>query len=132
MTEDQDPTAPPVDPARQIAFERGISAEGRAASFLRARGYRILARRWRSRAGEIDIVAGRRFTLVFVEVKARPTLDIAAWSVTDRQRQRIIAAAEAWIAAYPHTLLRDVRFDAVLVAPGCKPLHIESAFDATR
>ena len=61
---------------RQIAFRVGISAESRAAAFLIAKGFRILARRWRSPAGEIDIVARRRNLLVFVEVKARPTLDV--------------------------------------------------------
>ena len=72
-------------PERQIAFRTGISAESRAAAFLIAKGFRILARRWRSPVGEIDIIARRRTLLIFVEVKARDQLD-AAWSVTDRQR----------------------------------------------
>ena len=71
---------------RQIAFRTGISAESRAAAFLIAKGFRIVARRWRSPVGEIDIVARRRSLLIFVEVKARERLDDAAWSVTDRQR----------------------------------------------
>jgi putative endonuclease len=57
-------------PERQAAFHVGISAESRAAAFLIAKGFRILARRWRSPLGEIDIVARRRRLLVFVEVKA--------------------------------------------------------------
>src|SRR6516165_575889 len=85
-------------PERQIAFRTGISAESRAAAYLIAKGFRILARRWRSPVGEIDIVARRRGLLVFVEVKARERLDDAAWSVTERQRLRIAAAAEAWLA----------------------------------
>src|SRR6266513_5978786 len=80
-------------PERQIAFRTGISAESRAAAFLIAKGFRILARRWKSPVGEIDIVARRRSLLLFVEVKAREKLDDAAWSVTDRQRLRIVAAA---------------------------------------
>ena len=79
----------------------GLSAESRAAALLIAKGFRILARRWRSPVGEIDIVARRRHLLVFVEVKAREPLDDAAWSVTERQRARIVAAAEAWLARYP-------------------------------
>src|SRR5262245_54245685 len=58
-------------PERQAAFRVGISAESRAAAFLIAKGFRILARRWRSPLGEIDIVARRRQLLVFAEVKAR-------------------------------------------------------------
>src|SRR6266478_2854204 len=116
---------------RRIAFRTGISAESRAAAFLIAKGFRILARRWKSPVGEIDIVARRRSLLVFVEVKARHNLDDAAWSVTERQRGRIAAAAEAWLARYGDDRIRDIRFDAMLVAPGRIPRHIRSAFDAS-
>ena len=116
---------------RQIAFRTGISAESRAAVLLIAKGFRILARRWKSPVGEIDIVARRRSLLVFVEVKARANLDDAAWAVTERQRSRIVAAAEAWLARYADARIRDIRFDAILVAPGRIPRHIPAAFDAS-
>ena len=116
-------------PERQAAFRVGISAESRAAAFLIAKGFRILARRWRSPLGEIDIVARRRQLLVFAEVKARASLDEAAESVNVRQRQRIAAAAEIWLANNPDESIRDVRFDAILVAPGKIPCHIPAAFD---
>lgn len=119
-----------ADPERQVAFRTGISAESRAAALLVAKGFRILARRWRSPVGEIDIVARRRHLLVFMEVKARHSLDDAAESVTERQRQRIIAAAEAWIATYPDPSIHDMRFDAMLVAPGKMPKHIQGAFES--
>jgi putative endonuclease len=115
-------------PERQAAFRLGISAESRAAAFLIAKGFRILARRWRSPVGEIDIIARRRHLLVFVEVKARDNLDDAAWSVTDR----IAAAAELWLARQGDHDFRDMRFDAVLVAPGRIPRHVPAAFDAKR
>jgi putative endonuclease len=114
---------------RQVAFRLGLSAESRAAAFLIAKGFRILARRWRSPAGEIDIVARRRKLLVFVEVKARDTLDNAAEAVTPQQQRRICAAAEAWLAANPDAGVHDMRFDAVLVAPRCIPRHIPGAFE---
>ncbi len=117
---------------RQVAFRTGISAESRAAALLIAKGFRILARRWKSPVGEIDIVARRRSLLVFVEVKARERLDDAAWSVTERQRARIVAAAEAWLADHADNRIRDIRFDAMLVAPGRMPQHITGAFDAGR
>jgi putative endonuclease len=116
-------------PERQAAFRVGISAESRAAALLVAKGFRILARRWRSPLGEIDIVARRRRLLVFVEVKARPTIDEAAESVNVRQRHRIAAAAEIWLAANPDDSIRDIRFDAILVAPGKIPQHIPAAFE---
>jgi putative endonuclease len=115
---------------RQAAFLLGLSAETRAAAFLLAKGYRIAARRWRSAAGEIDIVARRGNLLIFVEVKARDTFDDAAWSVTPRQQQRIAAAAAIWLADHTGDAGRDMRFDAILVAPRRWPRHIEGAFDS--
>jgi putative endonuclease len=117
-------------PERQLAFRVGISAESRAAAFLIAKGFRILARRWKSPVGEIDIVARRRSLLVFVEVKARNNLDEAAESLQARQQRRIAAAAEVWLAAYPDEAIRDFRFDAILVAPGKLPRHIPGAFES--
>ncbi|HEY7231887.1 MAG TPA: YraN family protein [Pseudolabrys sp.] len=117
-------------PERQAAFRTGISAESRAAALLVAKGFRILARRWRSPLGEIDIVARRRRLLVFAEVKARPSLDEAAESVEVRQRRRIAAAAEVWLSANPDASILDIRFDAILVAPGKIPRHIPGAFEA--
>jgi len=115
------------NPERQIAFRLGLSAESRAAAYLVAKGYRIVARRWRSPVGEVDIVARRRQVLVFVEVKARARLDDAAESVTERQQHRI--AASAWLAEHPDDMNSNIRFDAVLVAPGRLPRHIPAAFE---
>ena len=118
-------------PRRTAAFRFGLSAESRAAALLVAKGYRILARRWRTPFGEVDIVARRRQVVIFVEVKARGHLDDAAEAVTDRQQRRIVAAAEAWLARHPHVASRDIRFDAILVAPSRMPRHIQAAFDAS-
>lgn len=117
-------------PEKIAAFGLGMSAESRAAAWLIAHGYRILARRWRCPLGEIDIIAARRHTLIFVEVKARASLDEAAESVTGRQQRRIAAAAEIWLADNPLPAIRDIRFDAILVAPGKLPRHIHAAFEA--
>jgi putative endonuclease len=119
------------DPERQIAFRFGISAESRASAYLVAKGYRVVARRFKTPVGETDIVARRGRALVFVEVKARETLDGAAEALTPRQRRRIIAAAEAWLAKNPDDVMREIRFDVVLVAPRSLPRHIEGAFDAS-
>lgn len=121
---------PAPDPKRVAAFKHGISAESKAAMLLIAKGYRILARRFRSPAGEIDIVAGRRQTVVFVEVKARASYDEGVEAITEHQRHRIIAAAEHWLASRPQDARGDVRFDVIVVTPGRIPQHIPAAFDA--
>jgi putative endonuclease len=134
MARTDDPPPPPparrAAPARVAAFRTGLSAESRASLYLTAKGYRILARRYRTPYGEIDIVARRRGLLVFVEVKARATLDDAAYAVTPRQQQRIVAAANAWLMDHPEHAALDMRFDAVLIAPKSLPRHLAAAFDA--
>ena len=99
---------------------------------LVAKAYRILARRWKTPFGEIDIVARRRQTLVFAEVKARDNIDDAVEAVTERTKERIIRAAEMWLAHRPEYSNAEIRFDVILVAPGKIPKHIVNAFDATR
>src|ERR1700693_2631655 len=110
-------------PERVKAFRLGLSAESRAAMFLIAKAYRILARRWKTPFGEIDIVARRRRTLVFVEVKARGSNDEAAEAVSERTKQRIIRAAELWLAHRPENVNAEIRFDVIVIAPGKMPQH---------
>ena len=132
-----DGTSPPragaklAAPERVAAFRTGLSAESRAAAFLMAKGYRILAKRFRTPYGEIDLVARRRNLLAFVEVKARASLDDAAYAVTPRQQQRIINAAQAWLMTHPEHAEFDLRFDVVLIAPRSLPRHLLAAFDAS-
>ena len=129
QTPDQEIKA--ASPARVAAFRTGLSAESRAAAYLIAKGYRILARRFRTPHGEIDIVARRRNLVAFIEVKARATLDEAAFAVTPRQRARIVNAAQAWLASHPEQAEFDLRFDVVLIAPRHLPRHLLAAFDAS-
>jgi putative endonuclease len=116
--------------SRRERERAGRRAETVAAWWLRAKGFGIVATRYRTRVGEIDLVARRGRLVVFVEVKRRHDADAAAASVTGRQRQRILRAAEQFLAAQRLQDV-DIRFDVVLVAPGRLPLHIAGAFDAT-
>ncbi|MCK1540710.1 YraN family protein [Bradyrhizobium sp. 160] len=132
MAKTEVPAEPKVaSPERIAAFRTGISAESRAAAYLMAKGYRILAKRYRTPHGEIDIVARRRNLIAFVEVKARATLDDAAFAVTPRQQQRIIDAAQGWLVAHPEHAELELRFDAMLIAPRSLPRHLLAAFDAS-
>ena len=115
---------------RRRAESLGLSAETRAAWVLRLGFHRILAHRFRCSAGEIDLVARRGRTLVFVEVKARDTLVAAIEAVTPRARARILAAADAFVARRPDLVDLDRRFDIVAVLPGRWPKHLADAFRA--
>ena len=132
MAKTEIPAEPKVpSPERVAAFRTGISAESRAAAYLMAKGYRILAKRYRTPHGEIDIVARRRNLIAFVEVKARASLDDAAFAVTPRQQKRIIDAAQGWLVAHPEHAEFELRFDAMLIAPKRLPRHVLAAFDAS-
>lgn len=122
---------PSPAPARVAAFNNGIHSETRAADYLLARGYEILARRYKTPHGEVDLVAQSDKTIVFVEVKARARLDDAAYAVTLRQQRRIIDAARAWLSAHPEHDGFDLRFDVLLIAPKGQPRHLIAAFDAS-
>jgi putative endonuclease len=113
---------------RVKAYEKGRQAEYIAAEILCKKGFRILSRRYRTCAGELDIVAANEDHLSFVEVKARRSLDEASWSITPRQQRRIADAAGLWLQEFPDYLQYDMTFDAVLVAPGRQPHYISDAF----
>ena len=114
--------------SRRRAVRAGRRAETLCAWHLRARGYRILARRLRTVAGEIDILARRGRVLAVIEVKARPSLAQAAEAIGARQRQRVLRAAEAFLAQNPALAKLDLRFDAMLAAPWRLPVHIRDAW----
>ena len=114
-------------PARRAAETRGRSSETLAAWLLRLKLYRILGRRVRTHAGEIDLVArSPAGVLCFIEVKARRDQRSAIESVAQRQRARIERAASLFVAGKPNLVRRGVRFDIVTVAPF--PRHIKDAW----
>ncbi len=113
---------------RRRAESLGLAAETFAAWVLRFSFHRILARRFRCAAGEIDLVARRGRTLVFVEVKARGSLAAAVEAVTPRARARILAAADLFVARNPAFADLDRRFDIVAVLPRRWPKHLTDAF----
>ena len=120
--------AAPAKPVKQKAWRFGQFAETIAVWYLRVRGYRVLARRFRCRAGEIDIVARRRRLLVFVEVKARRHLAAAADALRPRQAARITRAADAFVQSHRSLAGLDQRFDVILVVPRRWPVHLVDAW----
>lgn len=117
---------------RQKAERRGHRAETAALILLRLKGYRLLARRFKSHHGEIDLIVRRGQTTAFVEVKARNTHDEAVTSVTTFQSNRIAAAAALWMAKDPIAAQSFCRFDIVAVNAYLWPTHIENAFSGER
>ncbi len=124
----------PADAAdrRRRAHGRGHRGEWVAALALTIKGYRILARRFRTKLGEIDLIARRGDVIAIVEVKARPTLIEAMDAVTPATQRRIEAAGDLWLARQPDHGRLSIRYDLVAVLPRRWPVHVENVFHGRR
>lgn len=108
---------------------KGRRGETIAAWLLRLKGWRILARRVKTPRGEIDLVARRGKTVIFVEVKWRSSARELALAIDEWRLRRVLAAAEA----AGHRFVRagdEQRIDVILIAPGAFPRHIANALIA--
>jgi len=115
-----------VSHARREAW--GRLAEVLAALSLRLRGYQVIARRFRTPLGEIDLIVRRGRALAFVEVKARGDLDQALSAVGSHQRERTARSAQLFLAIHPAYRDHDPRFDVVAVRPWRLPHHLVDAW----
>jgi putative endonuclease len=106
----------------------GLAAETLCRLALRLKGYSIVAARYRSPFGEIDIIARRGKSLALIEVKARPTKELALYAVQPEQRARLERAATDFLARHQHLNRHQPRFDVMLVAPWRWPVHIADAW----
>lgn len=115
-------------PLREKAYRRGLWAETLAILYLMCKGYRPVARRYKTKYGEIDVVAVRGRTLAFIEVKARPSRTEGLEAITPKAQQRILQAAQHFAQrrkAYQNYVWR---FDALVVSPRAMPYHVKDAW----
>ena len=122
----------PVDRRR---LDLGARGEELAVAWYTSRGYAVLARNWRCREGELDLVASRGGCVVFCEVKTRTgtVFGLPAEAVTAEKQRRLRRLATRWLGARrPSVGFSDVRFDVACVTlrPGTEPSLevIEAAF----
>ena len=114
---------------RRAAERRGRRGEFVATLLLIAKGYRILGRRVRTRAGEIDLVArSPRGILCFVEVKTRNSMRAAQEALLPRQETRIARAAELYLAQWRGLRPNGVRFDTITVSGARWPKHLRDSW----
>lgn len=120
-------SVPRTSEQRQEAERRGRAGEAEAAMWLAQQGWRIIAERVKTKAGEIDLIAKRPGLIAFVEVKWRARAASLADAIDERRLSRVAAAVELLWQDYA-TGGEDIRIDVILLAPGCKPTHIENAW----
>lgn len=114
---------------RNRTHRRGLRAETLALLLLLAKGYRPLARRFSASGGEVDLIVARGDTVVFVEVKARASLDDAREAIGGVKRERFSRAVRAWLSRNPWAMSKTLRADAVFIAPRRWPRHLPAAFE---
>ena len=114
---------------KKIVGNRG---EDKAAAFLESKGYVIIARNWRTRTGEVDIIAEKEDVLVFAEVKTLPSggLETLSHELNLRKQKRIIETSKFFLAKYRQYNNSKIRFDVLAIdVPELDPVyHIEDAF----
>lgn len=108
----------------------GRRGEALAAWYLRLKGYRILATRYRTPSGEIDLVANRFGVTVFVEVKSRLSAAAEAEALAAVNARRIASAAGHYLTRHPRLAATVLRFDVIFLAPYRLPRHVKNAFSA--
>lgn len=117
---------------RPSTREVGNAGEDKACAWLESHGYGILARNWRTRRGEIDIIAEKDGTLVFAEVKTLPSgeVETLAHELDRRKQKRLIETAQLFLAKHREYRYNAVRFDVLVVdMPNWSEVyHIEDAF----
>ena len=112
---------------RRRAERGGRRAEAIAALWLQLKGWDVIARRVRTPVGEVDLIARRGRTLVFIEVKARATAAEAGFALDDYRLRRVAAAAEA--LAHRFALPGDdMRIDAIFIVPWRLPRHLTNVW----
>ncbi|WP_273789729.1 YraN family protein [Bartonella sp. ML70XJBT] len=117
---------------RQRSFYRGVRAEKLAAWWLRFKGFHIAEMRFKTKCGEIDLIARRGNLVLIVEVKARSTLAEAMEAVSRMNEKRIEAAADIWLARQKDYALLSVRFDLIAILPWHLPQHIPAFFTSNQ
>jgi len=112
---------------RRQSYRTGKWSERAAAAALMLKGYRILARGFRTRTGKIDLIGVRGRRIAFIEVKRRLTMDAAEAAISERQRQRVRRAAEIWMSRNRRYENHQQGFDVVFVLPRRWPRHLPDA-----
>lgn len=112
---------------RRQAERRGRRGETIAAWWLRLHGWRIVAQRVKLGMGEVDLIARRRRTVAFIEVKTRSNEAELGLSIDAYRLRRVAAAANALAPRYARNG-EDIRIDVILLAPWRKPRHIANAW----
>ena len=113
---------------RRAAYRHGHIAEAAALLRLLAKGFRPIARRYKTPLGEIDLIVRRGRLIAFVEVKARGTHAEGLEAVGRDSEHRIVDAADLWLAKHPGAAGFDLRYDIVVVTPWRMPRHLPDAF----
>lgn len=115
---------------KQKAYQLGHDAEAKAADYLRGLGWAIVAQRYKTKYGEIDLIARQDDLILIIEVKARPTIEAAMEAVSRTAMRRIESASDIWLAEQPDYAMLSMRYDLIAVLRDGSLSHVEAFFMA--
>ncbi|WP_202899049.1 YraN family protein [Ahrensia sp. 13_GOM-1096m] len=113
---------------RRRAYRKGHRGEWLAAQCLRLKGFRIVAKRFKTKSGEVDIIARRGKLILMVEVKARDNVEQAMDAVTQTALRRIAAAGDEWLIKQKNYASLSIRYDLIACLPRRWPIHIPAIY----
>ncbi|NCQ89226.1 MAG: YraN family protein [Alphaproteobacteria bacterium] len=117
---------------KERTYDRGVAGEAQAVKYLQANGYEILSERYKTKYGEIDIIARQKNVIAFIEVKARVTVEQALQSITPKMKMRIANAALFFLSECEAANQCDLRFDVIAIqsplSAGNTVTHIDNAW----
>ena len=109
---------------------KGVAAEERAADYLKQQGYEIIHTRYKTKFGEVDIIARHEDVICFVEVKMRQSAEDALYAVTRRSRERIEKSALYFISEHSEMVDYAMRFDVITISKPFRIVHLDNAWEA--
>lgn len=113
---------------KKKTYDLGVAGEKYAALYLQAKGYRILEKRFKTRYGEIDIIAEKKNTLAIIEVKSSKQIESALYSITPQMQKRIENATLEYLRQNPDKSDMNISFDFLGFQSPIKIIHLDNAW----
>ena len=115
----------------QTSYSKGVLAEKAAAKQLKRAGYKIMEERYKTKYGEIDLIAQKGDLIAFIEVKAHQSSEASLYAVTPRSRRRIEQSALWFLSQNPEYSEYSMRFDVMVLKDGGRSVeHLDNAWMA--
>lgn len=120
----------PLFAKKETSHAKGMHAEDLAQNYLVQQGYEIIHTRYKTKFGEIDVIAQKGNLICFVEVKMRQNIEDALHAITPKTRKRVEQSALYFLSVFLEAAQCDLRFDVVAITQNGRITHLDNAWEA--